>query len=856
MALFPAYLSVSEEDRKNNGSNTLLSWKDEDLPSEAVESQLLASDTDEESEKYVQNNAQIMSNIKAVPSKCDEYYLDSICDYGNLNVSTLYYPGRPEYYCKKGKIDCKKNKRYVRRYYTSYIPHESDATAVTQRADAYQLLLAQNPQDVALWEKFIDFQEVCGSAESALAAAEQAAERVPGSAVLLQRLLDALEAALPPRELLGRLRALLAAEPRPEARLPLWERLLAALGGDPAADADAATAAAAAALADTRAALAAYPRLLYAAGLQLRAAGLWERLVLLLELAVAMNLPTLGPAPAFPPPFDPEAYARAELRLQEIEDEATASGLPLSAVWVRVERARAAAHWRPAPAGPPPADPQRAPPPHLLADLLRPLAGPPLPLAARLLRLAKVPPLPVTDWAARALGPPPLDCAEEMLPLLAAAADLPPAHPARAAPAVARRLLALALDPPHYFSDEWGHLSWTEALWDACCAATTGAARGALLAWRLRWLRAHLLLTEEDGAGRGERARVRSAARAALRRLRCSDPLVVAELARLELLAEGGAAAARTARLALRSAIASCPVEHAIYVARVVGEVESDAGEGALVYAVLGRATDAPPSPPAPADRVAALQRCEERCAELERRWAAGEGAGADEEAGEEWALLPGAGEWARARAALADPRRRRRLLAALLAAAPAAPPPAARYYEEAAEALVRAAAAEGRAAVVARAVAPLYPNNAYLAVAEAGAPLWAMGELSAEARARALAGGGGLRPLAGALPALLRALTDAGGWGAAARVLRRATVGARGARAGALVWALRLEAEARAGCGAGGGAACAAAARPGHKWLYVRGAALCGADAPALEDAILERRLRLHALRDELPQS
>lgn len=67
------------------------------------------------------------------------------------------------------------------------------------------------------------------------------------------------------------------------------------------------------------------------------------------------------------------------------------SGLPLSARWVRVERARAAAHWRAGEATDP--DPQRAPDAAGLVDLLLPGAETrhhALLLAATLLRLAKV----------------------------------------------------------------------------------------------------------------------------------------------------------------------------------------------------------------------------------------------------------------------------------------------------------------------------------------------------------------------------------------------------------------------------------------------------------------------------------
>lgn len=48
------------------------------------------------------------------------------------------------------------------------------------------------------------------------------------------------------------------------------------------------------------------------------------------------------------------------------------------------------------------------------------------------------------------------ECGEELLGALSTARALPPRHPAHLAPDAAQRLLALFLDPPHYFTDEYG----------------------------------------------------------------------------------------------------------------------------------------------------------------------------------------------------------------------------------------------------------------------------------------------------------------------------------------------------------------------------------------------------------------
>ncbi|CAH2109282.1 unnamed protein product [Euphydryas editha] len=918
MALFPAYSSQEEqniaEEPVSAGSVKVVP---EDFQTDSTESQLLASDT--EDDKAIENSSKPAPSFSLQVQSNDDFYVDRKLDRGNLRVSTLYYPGRPQYECGRvrlaGESSAGGRARRSRRYYSRRAADEPDEPAVAARAAAYRQLLARAPHDVALWERYIDFQEVCGDAETTLTAAEEAAARVPRSGRLRARALAALRAARPLHVCLERLRGLLAAGERPllspvphepesaravlltvfldgngvlckevgkkcgNVRLELWERLLGALGASPDCDAAQLTRAAAAALADTRGVPHAYPRLFYCVGSYLRAAGLWERLVLSIELVVAMNY-----APAsFPPPALAELAERAERRLRDLEDKVADSGLPLGARWVRVERARAAAHWRPAPRGAPldtPLDPQRSPLAPDVADLLLPASAPgePLHLAVRLLQLAKVPLLPATQWARRVGGAP--EGGEALLPLLLAVHALPPAHPARVPPALAPRLLTLLLDPPHYFSDDTGYLSWVNALWDACCEWASGWARAALLCWRLRWLHALLLAAgggpgaaagggPEAAAGGGsgtaaEAVRLRGEARALLRRFDCASPLPFAELARLELLAAGRGAALRVAARALRAALLdpACPPHHVLHVARVVCEVSAPSdgaalsaeGACALVCAALGRAPPADLAAPAASDLAAALETCERRCGAAEGELAAG---GGDEGVAE--ALLPGVAEWARARALLAPPPRRAELLAAALAAArdatAAERADASRYYEESACALTAAAAREGRAALTARLLAPLFPDNAYLALAGAGAPLWARDACSQEQRVRALAARGACHALAALLPALLAALAaDFAPAGGGARGASADEGRGGGAAGGATLWSARLELEARAPAPRLPAALYAALdAAPEHKWLYVRGAAWCGGEARALADALLERALRLHALPDEL---
>lgn len=521
-------------------------------------------------------------------------------------------------------------RRRARRYYgagASSGASSADAlpdAELAQRTRAYRDMLADNPTDESLWLQFIEFQELTRGPEAALAAAETAA-----GAARSRRLRAALHRvralALSPLRRLDLLRRELALAESDGERTELWLRAVRCAGLAGGAELDAA---ARGALQACRGDPRAYPLLLYEYGAALRAAGHWERLVLLLELVLSMNFP---PA-AFPPPPDPLQLADQERRLHDLEDKVLGSGLPLSTVWVRVERARAGVHWRAVEAGAAPAeDPQRAPVAADVAHLLQPAgAAAPL-LLVQALRLAKVPLLPLgqhvlcaADASGDELGDAAeADGAELVLALVRAARRLPPTAAARG-PGAPQLVLTL-LEPPHYLAAAGGFLRWVRALWDAACEWLAGDWREAVLCWRLRWLHALLLLLDlQDEAGRSEAQRIRNEARAAVKRWAASA-LPYAHAARIERVVAGEGRARRAALAALRAALADPALapHRRLYVARVVCEVCEDeaVGEWAVACAALGRAlpADAELGARPSADLLqAALRAADARCQQLE----------------------------------------------------------------------------------------------------------------------------------------------------------------------------------------------------------------------------------------------
>lgn len=751
-----------------------------------------------------------------------EYYDDRRGERGNLRAHTLHYPGRPHY--KRLERDTEPRSQHKRYYHVCGKWSERDA--VSERGERYCEMLRSNPGDVDLWLQYIHFLEEHGAEGAALAAAERAEERLEGVPRNLLRAtrLRVASYSMQHHQYTDLLKQLI----NKEDDTGVWGHAI--LAADTATGARAATA-----TAITRAhTTLQYMHLLYVYGGFLRAAGMYEQLVLLLELMLAMNCP---------PPPRPSPCSRD---VGDDMGETSTAVLPLSTLWPRAERLRAARAWRPRPMSAAHGDPQCCPMPADVAPLLRPVPSMFL-LLLTTLRLIKVPLSPHTQYLMVALHGFHTDLAQVadhdtacLLPLLEARSATDSTRTAA--------LCARWASPPHYLHDEYGYLSWVEWIWDCGCHWTEGEEREALLCWRIRWH--SMLLRQVKGQSQshdGESRRVRRMLKTALKSW--GTPLAFAEYSRLTSDRDEGT---RVCLTAFRQSPIDANKEHLLYISRIMCENDdAPVGLWATCCAALGLKIpddDSLIRPPPSELRNRALHECDQRCDNFEARTRA---INVDEHVHR--LLLPSEGEWPRARARLANVTRLRALCESDRPPRALDSADSKRWREENTEGLVLAARSHpGLSSVHARRMRHAYPHNATLAYEAGRVPLWRTTGDASHIVGAVGAAGETLPALGELLPALCHAENE--GWTvAAARRLLRASrrLVSRGAGC-PLLWTVLAAAEAAAGDvrgAVGRGVLC----HPQHKWLYVTGAE-CGA-LPAMEaaDLLLERELRVHVLPQEL---
>ncbi|XP_069697823.1 nuclear exosome regulator NRDE2 isoform X2 [Periplaneta americana] len=394
-----------------------------------------------------------------------DFFEDKTCERGYLSVSTLLKPAVPQYHALRqftvGHIDFRrlsKKKKRLHRYYkhlhltdtpevistkeTSEDKNEHKAKELqiddsskfttdwrleedlSKNTAQYNKSLTDQPTNIELWLKYVQFQDVISQferhyrrgggakgarvlAERKLAILDKALQHNPESEILLKERIAVAEAMFPADTLSRQLGDMLEKQP---ANLALWHGYVAATQcslamctvpavtqlynkamtrlhqlrrGVPAAQTE-----------PTELKILA---LLQDCGLFLRQAGLWEQLWLLLRLYLELNLSQPDSNH-----FKINSTLSEEL-VTETEERILSSQLPLSEIWLRVEQLREGVHWLPWVSDEDCEDPQRVVFSDDVSDLLHPITTASLlpNLTAIALMLLKVPLLPCRDTALR-----------------------------------------------------------------------------------------------------------------------------------------------------------------------------------------------------------------------------------------------------------------------------------------------------------------------------------------------------------------------------------------------------------------------------------------------------------------------
>ncbi|KAI8422023.1 hypothetical protein MSG28_009924 [Choristoneura fumiferana] len=231
----------------------------------APESELLAS-SDSDAEPAGSGAAAAVAAAAAAPPEAD-YYEDRRFDGGNLRVSTIYFPGRPQspslFIVLRRLPAFPRCILFVDTTARICLVHWECAArrgapasargatgrggggggrgggaggaggAEGERAAALRRALAARPADEDLWLQYIDYQEWMSGSGAALAAAEEGAARLPRAGRLAARRLRALQAHAGPHRALAALRDMLAAG-NPPAQGSGAARFAVAAAGDAA----------------------------------------------------------------------------------------------------------------------------------------------------------------------------------------------------------------------------------------------------------------------------------------------------------------------------------------------------------------------------------------------------------------------------------------------------------------------------------------------------------------------------------------------------------------------------------------------------------------------------------------------
>ncbi|XP_046689261.1 nuclear exosome regulator NRDE2 isoform X2 [Homalodisca vitripennis] len=384
------------------------------------------------------NKKSHLGNIQPNILENDPFYEDKKQERGNFLVDTLHRPAVPKYdkhsrYFKRYRYMKEKFKkeRKVRRYFilvsrkddNKSIDYNDDAGAkeedLTRTTEDFNRKLANNPTDVDVWLQYIQFQDTVFdfekiyrrnpmggervTSERKLAIVERAIQKNPASELLLEERLELCERLWPVDRLAEECVRALAQEPGNFA----WWRSLIRTTRNSVARCTAPGVLQVFSKAISRISQLRLHRpdlvieqdilrLLLECGLFLQQAGLWEQLWMLLQMYLSLSLTASGQ-------FTVPAI-QLDDKLREQEDSVVSSGLPLSVLWLRVEKLRAGYHFLPDPNCD--SDPQRVVFSDDMSGLLQPVMSVELrlPLVVSCLVLLKVPLLPCRHSTLKCLG--------------------------------------------------------------------------------------------------------------------------------------------------------------------------------------------------------------------------------------------------------------------------------------------------------------------------------------------------------------------------------------------------------------------------------------------------------------------
>ncbi|XP_039281591.1 uncharacterized protein LOC111046215 [Nilaparvata lugens] len=398
-------------------------------------------------------------DLKALIKEDDEFYEDRRRELGNHSVDTLHRPAIPKYDCPRTYYSVKQTKRRAEksrkgRYFhfdwgkvesenffcgsrnedscdrnDSVITVKSEEE-ILERTSRFNKQLAEEPNNVDLWMQYIKFQDttlkyqpVTASFSSArkklaiadkkLAIVEKALSLNPLCEQLLKEKMHLAELVYPPGKLKQEALDMLNKDPTNGV---LWRCVIhssqyslaqCTVPGTQLAYAQALERLHHARRGSTQESGARIStsmiELLFECMLFMRQAGLWEHLLTLIRLSLELNLAVPGSST-----FNFNITI-PEQQIRDLEDTILQSGLPMPAIWLRVERVRELCYWLPvlhAAANESDAiDPQRIVFANDVSNLLHPITDASLSLQSVVMTLVilKVPLLPMSDSAVRLL---------------------------------------------------------------------------------------------------------------------------------------------------------------------------------------------------------------------------------------------------------------------------------------------------------------------------------------------------------------------------------------------------------------------------------------------------------------------